>query len=187
VPEAEQPANSPKELTSVTTQSQASRQPSWWELVFSRQHRFFSISQIVAALLIGWWWPHLPSPGYAVAVIAVLAAAMSIHTDMPGPQKAIWMVLIGAFLLIEFRAIKKDREENDKLQAGIRQEERNSFKSVLDKEAQNLKDILANQQTNFSGTTDQLLQAQRDERRQFSGVLEKQLACLTMRNSWPSR
>jgi hypothetical protein len=60
-----------------------------------------------------WWVPykHLPSPGWAVAFIAVAAAAMSVHDEMRGWQKGIWLLIIGFFLITELRAISKDRAE----------------------------------------------------------------------------
>ena len=53
---------------------------------------------------------YLPAlPGFAVAVIAVLAAAMSVHPDMQPWQKFVWLLFIGAFLITELRAIRQDR------------------------------------------------------------------------------
>ncbi len=85
------------------------------------QMRLFGLSQI---FFLGWaiyWTPyrgripfaHLPLPGYAVAVIAVVAAIMSIQGEMRPWQKAAWMLIIGLFLVVELRAIKSDRDDSD--------------------------------------------------------------------------
>src|SRR5216684_9289237 len=75
----------------------------------SHRHLFFDLVQFVAVPLIVWWWYDLPSPGFAIGVVALLAAVMSTQGDMRGWQKATWMLLIGAFVILEFRAIYKDR------------------------------------------------------------------------------
>jgi hypothetical protein len=54
--------------------------------------------------------------GYAIALIAVVAAVVSIQGEMAGWQKALWMLIIAAFLWVEFRAINNDRIENAKTQ-----------------------------------------------------------------------
>lgn len=81
----------------------------------------FGAIQAAAAFLAYWWWNHVPPTGYAVAVIAVIAAIMSIQGEMRGWQKAIWMLIIGAVLLVEFHAIRKDRLD-----------EANSFSAIGD-------------------------------------------------------
>ena len=107
---------------------------------FLRQHSFFLLVQCVAAFCALYWWKWvlLPSPGYSVAVLAVLAAIMSLHQGMKPWQQAIWLLLIGGFLWIEFRAIDKDRTINDVVQANARWEERYSFGELLNQERQML-------------------------------------------------
>lgn len=74
-------------------------------------NRVFFVLQIACLPLAIWWirYSHLPPPGWAVAFIAGAAAAMSVHDDMKGWQKGLWMLIIGAFLVTELRAIRKDR------------------------------------------------------------------------------
>jgi hypothetical protein len=57
------------------------------------------------------FWRHTQPPGYSIAVLAVVAAAMSLHEGMRGPHKAVWMLLIGGFLLLEIQAIKTDHHD----------------------------------------------------------------------------
>jgi len=91
----------------------------------------FFVLQLLAMLLAYVWWSALPSPGYAIGVLAVLAAVMSIHTEMPPFQKALWLLLIGVFLVIELRAIDWDRANNDVREALVRMQERDQFATIL--------------------------------------------------------
>jgi hypothetical protein len=75
----------------------------------------FFVLELTCIPLILWWIPssHLPLPGWAVAFMAIAAAAMSVHDDMKPWQKGVWMLIIGAFLITELRAINKDRAESN--------------------------------------------------------------------------
>jgi hypothetical protein len=95
-----------------------------------RRHFVFEALQVSALIVAMWWWCNLPVPGYSVAVIAALAAAMSIHGEMKPWHKAIWMLLIGAFLILEFRAINKDRREYSQTESAKRIEESAAFQSI---------------------------------------------------------
>src|SRR5438045_3774874 len=72
----------------------------------SRSHRIFIFAQLLflsGALVFFTLWltvDWLPLPGFAVAIIAVAAATMSIHGEMGGYHKAIWMLIIGAFVVL---------------------------------------------------------------------------------------
>ena len=67
-------------------------------------------------LFVYWWYCHSLPPGYAIGVLAVLAAAMSIHLEakMQWWEKSIWMLLMGAFLILELRAISAQEEVHKK-------------------------------------------------------------------------
>jgi len=67
---------------------------------------------VAAALWITWWHYHTPAPGKAVAALAVAAAIMSLRPEATGIERSAWMLIIGAFLFVELRAIDKDRSEN---------------------------------------------------------------------------
>jgi hypothetical protein len=92
--------------------------PAEWQRRRSFLFGFFQACFLVCALF--WtpfhgWLPFalLPPPGYAVAVIAVAAALMSIQGGMKKLQKAVWMVVIGLFLVVELRSIKSDRADSE--------------------------------------------------------------------------
>jgi hypothetical protein len=142
-----------------------------------RDQWFFVLAQVGATIwALGWLFGTTPSPGYSIGVLAVVAAVMSVHPEMKDFQKVIWMLLIGAFLTIEFRAIDKDRKENNKQQAATEQQQQQAFQSILDSGTQNFKDLLSQEQAHFEKTIGLFLKAQRDERKAFSGVLEQQQA-----------
>jgi hypothetical protein len=94
----------------------------------------FLVLELVCVPLALWWIPssHLPEPGWAVAFIAGAAAAMSVHDEMKGWQKCIWLLVIGAFLITELRAIHKDRLDSDAKALADRQAQEVAFKGVRD-------------------------------------------------------
>jgi hypothetical protein len=94
-----------------------------------RKHWIYLLLQTGAFALAVWWIPvhRLPLPGYAVAVIAVLAAVMSIHPDMKWWMKLTWMLLIGLFLRTELRAISKDRKDSERQALAERKEQSDTF------------------------------------------------------------
>jgi hypothetical protein len=116
-----------------------------------RQHWFFEILQLCAVLMAVYWWPwrRLPVPGYAIGVLALLAAIMSLHTEMGRWHKVVWILLVGAYLVIEFRAIKKDRTEYATLEESRRAEQNNQFNDI----AENLKKSMQQSHIQFSETT----------------------------------
>jgi len=96
-----------------------------------RRHWFFDLVQFAAIPLIFVWWHNLPSPGFAIGVLAVLAAVMSVQSDMRGWQRAAWILLFGAFLAVEFRAITKDRVDAALADAEKRASENAQFLTII--------------------------------------------------------
>jgi len=124
-------------------------------------NRAFLVLELACIPLALWWlpYPHLPPPGWAVAFIAGAAAAMSVHDDMKGWQKGLWMLLIGAFLITELRAINKDRTDNQTQAINDRKEQDKQFQSVREQQdkdfqstAQGLKDSYIQSQKQFDST-----------------------------------
>lgn len=87
----------------------------------------------------------LPPPGWAVAILAFVAAAMSVHGRMKDWQRGVWISLIGVLLIIELRAIGKDRIDNAELQTKFFQTQQQGFS-----------EINTQAQTNFRSTADRL-------------------------------
>jgi hypothetical protein len=62
------------------------------------------------------WFHWTPSPGKAVAALAVGATVMTFRGELGGLEKFCWTGVLFALLLIEVRAIDKDRAENNAAQ-----------------------------------------------------------------------
>jgi hypothetical protein len=126
------------------------------------RHKFLFLTlQVIGVAVILFWWrqSHLPPPGYAVAVLGVAAAIMSIQEDMQGWQKAIWLLLMGGFLAIELRAISADRKNTadealrernaqDQRFADIREAQNEDFKTIT----KGFTDTLNQNEKEFSAT-----------------------------------
>jgi hypothetical protein len=83
---------------------------------------------------------------------AVLAALMSMHSEMPHFQKIIWLLLIGGFLFLEFRAIDWDRTNSDTHESLNRMQEREQFRNILAQDQVNFDHILQQNQIQFRQT-----------------------------------
>jgi hypothetical protein len=114
---------------------------------------FFLAIELAFIPLVLWWIPyqHLPRPGWAVAFIAGAAAAMSVHDKMKGWQKAIWLLVIGAFLMTELRAINKDRADSDAAALSDRQAQDLAFKGVRDSQDADFKATAGGLETAIGG------------------------------------
>jgi hypothetical protein len=92
---------------------------SWWAAVFQ-------------APLIAWivcWLLFTPSPGFAVAVLAFAAGVMAVRTEhFTRTEQVAWIIIAGALCFVELRAISKDRDEHEALEASIRWEDRSNRK-----------------------------------------------------------
>jgi hypothetical protein len=101
-----------------------------------RKYWFYYLCYIAVLCAIAWWMPYtrLPWPGVAVAIIAVLAAVMSVHPDMHPRHKVIYFSLMAALLLTEFRAMRKDREDVEQKALADRAAQDAAFAQVLNRE-----------------------------------------------------
>ncbi len=64
---------------------------------------------------------------------------MSIHGEMRGWQKAIWMLLIAALLGVELRAISKDRTETEARALQTQKAQEESFRAIREQQAADFK------------------------------------------------
>lgn len=105
-------------------------------LFTNHPHRAFVVSQVVCVAaaatfsLLGVFDGWFPPPGVAVAIIAVVAAMMSIHPDMEREHRALWLLIIGAFLVVEIFAIAHERTEQSRQQRIALQEEQQHFNEI---------------------------------------------------------
>jgi hypothetical protein len=98
----------------------------------------------IAACLLHW----LPAPGVSVAVMGLAAAVVSLRAKATGTEKAVWMLLVTAFIVIEVGAIKKDRLLNEIAEAQRVEEQRQHFSEI----GEGIKDSIARSEDNFNAT-----------------------------------
>ncbi|MGA7415787.1 MAG: hypothetical protein WBW33_35275, partial [Bryobacteraceae bacterium] len=81
-------------------------------------------AEVFQALLIGlivYWYQFPPPPGFAVAWLAAAGVVMAVRAEhFSTTEKVIWILIAGALVLFEIRAITKDRDDHDNEQAEIR-------------------------------------------------------------------
>jgi hypothetical protein len=88
----------------------------------------FGLSVILAGSLLYLYWAfHIPSPGKAVAALAVAAAIMTFRGEIGGLEKFFWMAMLFVFLFMELRAIDHDRAIYSAEQVKARREEAAAF------------------------------------------------------------
>lgn len=102
----------------------------WWDCLFI----------IPACSIAVFWIEYTPSPGYAVALMA-LAAVLMAAKDQSKAEKTFWLLIAGILFWVEIAAIRKDR---------IGYEEQSHYARLL--EQLNFKRILAQDQKHFEQT-----------------------------------
>src|SRR4051812_7761496 len=119
----------------------------WFEGVWRRP--WFGWLLIVAfALLYFYWRAQIPSPGKAVAALAALAALLAFRPEAGGFEKFVCMVVIIAFLLLEFRSIDYERKETTAKESAARAEEARQFKEI----GRDIEATIANSDRQFQAT-----------------------------------
>jgi hypothetical protein len=83
-----------------------------------------------------YWRYHVPAPGYAVGALAVVAGIMSMR-DIKILGKIIWAVLLVCLLITEFRAIDKDRADNEQKQKEFFEIQKKGFSEIATQVSQN--------------------------------------------------
>jgi hypothetical protein len=96
----------------------------------------------IGAAAAWWYFRSTPSPGKAIGALTVVAGVMSVR-EMKVPGRILWVCLLILFLRIEFRAINKDREENDAKQAAFFQAQQAGFKSIANQAKEDFKQTTA--------------------------------------------
>ena len=122
----------------------------------STQHRVFLFIQICLCIVAYIFWRHLPVPGWSVALIAFVAAAMSIHQAMNHWQKVLWMAIIGVLLVVELRAISTDRGDSQRQALQDRKIQDDSFKKIRDAQDADFKATAADLQAAIQGISSTL-------------------------------
>jgi hypothetical protein len=90
---------------------------------------FFWVS-LAAALVLNIW---VQLPGYAIAFMAVAAFIATFRDEIPNSHKLVWCVAVCGLFVAEIRAIKRDKEEQAKVEASRRNEEDKKFADNIQK------------------------------------------------------
>lgn len=101
----------------------------WYKGMPPHHRVFFAVKLLFCAGAI-WWLRFVPTPGKAGIIIAVVAAFMSLQTDMRPWQKAAWFLLIAAFVAVEFKSIDKEKLGHDREQAAARAQQTRNFSEI---------------------------------------------------------
>jgi hypothetical protein len=91
---------------------------------------------IGAASFTIYWLYCVPPPGYAIGLLAVVAGIMSVR-DIKTIGKIWWVILLICLLITEFRAIGKDRAENQQQQREFFDAQKKGFSDIADQARQN--------------------------------------------------
>ena len=147
----------------------------------------YLLCQIATGCALIWWIPykHLPWTGVGVAIIALLAAVMSVHPHIRPHHKLIYFSLMAFLLITEFRAMRKDRDEARQTQnqfeskenarlARLLKAEGENTKNLLNQENANLSDFLKQDQLEFEKTIGTLVSAHKQDQKDFLGVVAKE-------------
>lgn len=81
----------------------------------------------------------------------MVAAALSLHKDPRGWQKALWLLLIGGFLWVELHAIRVDRAEADRHAEEERAAQEKNFSDVRTQQNKNFGTTAKTLETAISG------------------------------------
>jgi hypothetical protein len=100
--------------------------------IWSSQYIAWTLLACVAVIVCFYWSFRIPSPGKAVAAMGIVAAITALRGEMSNPEKFFWLALLFIFLLIEVRAIDRDRKKHDDEQSVIRNEETQKFQHIAD-------------------------------------------------------
>jgi hypothetical protein len=68
----------------------------------------------VFAVFVVLWSLRVPSPGKAVTAMGVIAVITTLRGEMTGFEKTAWLFFTFVFLVIEVRAITRERERSEK-------------------------------------------------------------------------
>lgn len=110
---------------------------------------------------------------------------MSVHADMRKHHKVIYFSLMAFLLIVEFRAMDKDRieaqESQDRFERGEKERlgrlldtERENARKLLDQENKSFSRNLRQDQQEFESTISALLTARRQDEREFAGVIQRE-------------
>lgn len=97
-----------------------------------------------------YWFYCVPPPGYAIGALAVLAGIMSVR-EMKTLAKISWVFLLICLLIMEFRAIDKDRADNEQKQREFFASQKSGFSSIATQASSNFEATTSGLKTAING------------------------------------
>jgi hypothetical protein len=94
---------------------------------------------IIFGALIVYWHFCVPPPGDAIGILALVAGIMSVR-DIKTLGKILWVVLLVCLLVTEFRAIDKDRADNEQKQKEFFEAQKTGFQGIATQADSNFKE-----------------------------------------------
>lgn len=92
-------------------------------------HWFHILLQVISGTLCVYWYFRLPGPNKALLILAGMVALMMLY-DMQPWQKAIYVLLVIFLIIIENRAINRDRSDAATLEAKRREAQNTQFQTI---------------------------------------------------------
>jgi hypothetical protein len=94
---------------------------------------------LTGAVFTVYWLYSVPPPGYAIGALAVVAGIMSVR-EIKILGKFSWVVLLVCLLITEFRAIDKDRADNEQKQKEFFEAQKTGFQGIATQADTNFKE-----------------------------------------------
>src|ERR1035437_2668023 len=110
----------------------------------------WALLSVFCALAIRWLL-ETPSPGKAVAALAVVATVMTLRENLSGLEKTSLTLLLFVLVFIEIKAIDKDRAENQAQQKAFFQAQQKSFNDITTQAGQNFASTTQGLTTSING------------------------------------
>ncbi|HTX77368.1 MAG TPA: hypothetical protein VMD29_14250, partial [Terracidiphilus sp.] len=144
-----------------------------WKEWEADKHWPYMVCQFATLAVVLWWIRRdcLPWPGVAVALIAILAALMSVEQGMKGRHKAVYFVLMAALLVTEFRAMRKDRDDSEQKQQAFFAQQKAGFEAISKQSDQNFQSTTKQAQHDFEVTAKGLESAYSQSQIGFTATL----------------
>ena len=95
-----------------------------------------------------WVFFSIPPPGYAIALLSVVALVMTLMGEIHDSVKIIWILLVFLLFYVELSAIHKDRAE----QARVLEEQRGGVAKILKNQQEQFEAMLTENHRQFSET-----------------------------------
>lgn len=127
---------------------------------------------ISAAICVAYWRNHTPAPGYAIGALGVVAGVMSVR-EINVMGKITWVAILVCLLITEFRAIDKDRADNEQKQKEFFEEQKTGFNKI----AAGLEGVITKSQKQFDATMKRSDQA--------IGAIDTNIEAVTGSKSFP--